>query len=346
MLLRYIKKIIQINIFPKKIKLSNKPKVFIFLAADYGNIGDIAITIAQEKFLMKYFNNYEIIKIPIKKTYNYYKYIRRNIKSNDIITIIGGGNLGDIYYGFELKRQFIIKKFKNNKIISFPQSIYFTETKFGNKIKRMTQKIYNDHPNLVLFSRESKTFDIMKQLFKNNKIYLVPDIVLSYDCDFNYNRENILLCFRNDCEQKINNDVKFKLVDSIIKKYKNQVIKTDTHINIKNNIDNLDDLFEKKLTEFSKAKLVITDRLHGMIFCVITRTPCIVLPNSNHKILKTYENWLNDIEWIKYFEELSIQEIMKQIEQYIKLEKIIGKPNFIQRFDSLIKECDCYERNC
>ena len=44
--------------------------IFIFLSADYGNLGDIAITFAQKKFLMDYFPDYNLFEIPISYTYN------------------------------------------------------------------------------------------------------------------------------------------------------------------------------------------------------------------------------------------------------------------------------------
>ena len=198
MILRSIKKFIQIYIFQKKIKLPNKPRIFIFLAADYGNIGDIAITYSQEQFIKKYFSNYSVIIIPLKQTYNYFKFLSKNICCEDIITTIGGGNMGDLYYGFEIKRQFIIKHFKKNKIISFPQSISFSNTKFGIKISEKSKKIYNSHNNLVLFARDSESFIKMKELFANNQVYLVPDIVLSYKCNIERIRDNITFCLRND----------------------------------------------------------------------------------------------------------------------------------------------------
>lgn len=53
---------------------------------------------------------------------------------------------------------------------------------------------------------------------------------------------------------------------------------------------------------FSKSQLVITDRLHGMIFAYITGTPAIVLPNSNFKVEKCYE-WIKDCGYIKFIKE-------------------------------------------
>ena len=47
----------------------------------------------------------------------------------------------------------------------------------------------------------------------------------------------------------------------------------------------------KKLKKFAKSKIVITDRLHGMIFAYLTQTPCIVFSNYNHKVKGVYD-WL------------------------------------------------------
>ena len=41
----------------------------------------------------------------------------------------------------------------------------------------------------------------------------------------------------------------------------------------------------KKFREFSERNLIITDRLHGMIFAAITGTPCVAMDNISHKIL-------------------------------------------------------------
>ena len=54
----------------KNIDNKNK-KIFIFLAADYGNLGDVAITYAQKMYLQNLFPKYQVIEIPLKETYKY-----------------------------------------------------------------------------------------------------------------------------------------------------------------------------------------------------------------------------------------------------------------------------------
>ncbi len=51
------------------------------------------------------------------------------------------------------------------------------------------------------------------------------------------------------------------------------------------------------LDRFAGSELVITDRLHGMVFAAVTETPCIVLNSRSHKIKGCYE-WLKDTGYI------------------------------------------------
>jgi pyruvyl transferase EpsI len=293
--------------------LKDELKILVTIAADYGNLGDLAITHAQIKFLSEQFPNYKIIKIDVEDTYKLIN-LKKLINSQDIITIIGGGNMGDLYENYEGRRRFIINLFPDNKILSFPQSIDFrTESSLKKSIK-----VYSKHQNLHIFARELQSFELMKKCFKNNHIYLVPDIVLSLEmAEPSYSREGIILCLRNDLEKRITNNQKKSLVLSIKEKYQ-KVTKYDTFINnfIKENAtEELDNIFDA----FKKAKVVITDRLHGMIFCAITKTPCVVLPNSNHKISGTYYKWLANLNNIIFVEEFDKEIILENINKLYKM---------------------------
>ena len=65
----------------------------------------------------------------------------------------------------------------------------------------------------------------------------------------------------------------------------------------------------KKFKQFKGAELVITDRLHCMIFCVITGTPCVAIDNSNKKISGVYNEWLGEINWVKFATDSDIDNI-------------------------------------
>lgn len=289
--------------YSSKFNKSNNPKVFIMLAGDYGNLGDIAITEAQKQFIKRILPTHEVIPIYLRETLKMVRTIKKIIQPHDIITIIGGGNMGDLYEGYENIRRNLIKSFPNNKIISFPQTIDFSNSVEGKKSFEKTVKYYNSHQNFHLFARESISHSTMEESFPNNTVKLTPDIVLSMKVENkkDFKREGIVLCLRDDSEISLKQDTK----DSLIKLIKNKfthVSFQDTHLGSETDNESFKSLqsaFYNLLNAFSQAELVITDRLHGMIFCVITGTPCIVLPNSNHKITGTYNDWLSDLDYIK-----------------------------------------------
>ena len=72
--------------------------------------------------------------------------------------------------------------------------------------------------------------------------------------------------------------------------------------------------------EFAGAKLVITDRLHGMVFCAITGTPCIVVDSKSPKVRGCYE-WIKNLDYIRFVDDTAqiseeFQKIPKQEHRY------------------------------
>ena len=101
-----------------------------------------------------------------------------------------------------------------------------------------------------------------------------------------------------------------------------KVEKTDTHAGG----SQLDEahcakLLTAKLTQFRSAKLVVTDRLHGMILCLLSGTPCLVLPNSNHKISQTQLDWLRDHPRLIFLELEEINSISESINKLLSVPK-------------------------
>lgn len=118
----------------------------------------------------------------------------------------------------------------------------------------------------------------------------IPDIVL-YINDLEIRKKNhrdgVLLCFRDDLEKVISGVEIMRVIDRL----KQQGLtygKTSTlaHNSVSKKHRNSELL--KKWGEFSSAKLVITDRLHGMIFAVITGTPCLAIDNLSCKVSGVY----------------------------------------------------------
>lgn len=279
-----------------------KNQIYIFLAADYGNLGDVAITYAQTKFLETNTNS-QVIEIPISQSLEGLWFVKKNIKPGDIVTTVGGGNMGELYDQIEYIRQLVFKFFPDNKIISFPQTYDFTDTNEGQKALAKARKYYAIPKDLTLVAREKVSYELMKTNFPQARVILTPDIVLSLDeSEPKIKREGALICLRNDKEKSLSDEQNTYIIDQVKAKY-DQVEYYDTHIGGSNlSLAKRKEELNKIWSSFRGAELVITDRLHGMIFCYITQTPCIVFQNNNHKVLGTYD-WIKQNDFVRLMEE-------------------------------------------
>ena len=252
------------------------------------------------------------------------------------------GNIGNIYLNGEQRRRDVISSFSKNKIISFPQSIDFENTDIGQKEFEKSIKIYGNHTNLTIFSREEKSYKIMKSHFKN-KVKLVPDTVMYLskliNNDKSIERENVLICFRDDKEKVTAKSITCNFIDLLaIHDYKNIEISDTVLGNLTFEPQEKNELFKKTLNKFRTAKFVITDRLHGMIFALITKTPCIAFNNSNKKISSTYNTWLKDIPYIKFLESFEELAILNHIQEFAKLKDEDFNVDFSSQFEPLFDE--------
>lgn len=313
--------------------------VFIIGAVEYENLGDQAIVMAQREFIHSCLPDYDIIEIREDLFGHVRSELRRLIKPESILTIPGGGNMGDLWFDDEKRRRCIIQDYPDNKIIVFPQTIDYSETEKGKKCLEESIKIYNSHRNLTLCAREQVSYDRMRRYYPKCRIIRIPDIVLSYIPKLNQERMNVLVCLRDDKEKKTSPLLLDEVRDAA-KKTGFQYKYTDTIASSYVFRKDRDEFVSKKLKEFSAANLVITDRLHGMIFSAITETPCLVLPNGNHKVKGVYDLWLSDCPYIQYREELKAEDIVEMYDfiRQLKMEYRFDMARFNKLKEVLMNE--------
>lgn len=205
-----------------------------------------------------------------------------------------------------------------------PQTITFkTEEE-----KEKSIEIYSKVKDLSIITREEYSYKTAKEIFKNSKIYLTPDSVLYledfYEERFNKKREGVLFLLRKDQERTISKNISER-IEKILDKLNLNYTFGDTIIKSKGKINKKTrDLFCRKLIkEISDKKIVITDRLHGMILSIITNTPVMVFGSSTKKTVGSLK-WLKHLEYISFIEdENDIENIEKEIKRLksLKIEK-------------------------
>lgn len=338
-----LKSEIRAEFFPDTVESLHKykdvKKIFVFLCGFYQNMGDMAITYSQEYFLKTNFPDYKVILVPSNKTYHWMKEIKKITNEDDIITILGGGNMYEIYESLENARRFIIRKFPNNPVISFPQTMDFSDTFYGNYRLKKTVKTYNKNKNLKIFARERKSYDKMKRCL-NGDVGLCPDIVLYLNkAEPRAERSGVLCCLRSDKEMLLSSKQRDDVRNALVKKYADVVFKDTVDVTLEEcSPENFRNTLESFWKLLKTKKVVVTDRLHCMIFCAVTGTPCIVFDNSNNKISGVLNEWLPDCDFIKMCDKPDTEKLLEDVETLMKLDS----ENFVnpcskENFEPLIK---------
>lgn len=278
--------------------------VWVIGLPEYNNLGDCAIGYATINFIKNNFHNIDVITLTEKECFAKWNKIKKTVQKNDLILLQGGGNITDVYPDQQRIRKKVLKTFKDNRVIIMPQTVYFTETAYGERQKRSIYRSFCRCKNLTLACREKYTYSWVQENFKDINSILVPDIVFSLQyIEKNIERKGIILCVRNDCESSWAMDC-LPQIKELCLKFDQDVKFSDTVIKENVTVVQYKQAIMNKLDEFAGAKLIITDRLHGVIFSSITRTPCIAIDNFNHKIRGTCQ-WLSEWECVSYVRDFS-----------------------------------------
>lgn len=279
----------------------NPNMVFLVYTPTHTNLGDHAIALAEMTILDELGIGYTEITQPEIHKLKEFGLLR--LFNNTKIFINGGGNLGTLWFSVEEAFRSIMIAAPKADILIFPSTIYYEDTDLGKEEFKNSKKVYNKHKNLTLYARETISYEIMKNAYNNVK--LVPDMVFYINkCEENVVRDGAVLCLRNDLEKTLCEEDEILIYKQLQQLFGDNITKTDMYAPYKVSTENRNQELIKKFEQFRSAKLVITDRLHCMIFCVITGTPCIVVNSKSPKVKGCYE-WVKDFEYIKFADKLS-----------------------------------------
>jgi pyruvyl transferase EpsI len=323
----------------EKFQGKNQPRLILLGSPDSSNLGDHAIAEAEKKFFKEQFPDIDYIEVSLR----HLKYEKENIKDlindQDIILIHGGGFLGNLWIEAEEMVRSIIKEFPKNKIIVMPQTIFFDERFNKEEELKKSKNIYKKHNNITFFLREKQSYNFMKENFDSKiDIRLVPDIVTYLEVKNKIARnKDLLMCFRSD-KEKIDHSNTVDKIRDIINEKKISVDYTDTVLENEVTEETREYYLDKKFTQFQSYKLVITDRLHGMIFSLITGTPCIALNNASGKVLGVYE-WIKNTPYIYCVDNPSQEELETLVDSLLSIDYVdYDNELVIKNFEPLINE--------
>ena len=301
------------------------------------NLGDHAIVLAEQQLLETLgISYYELTANMIDRIERLFGLFT---PMNHLIVVPGGGFLGALWPKEEHRFRRILEAFDKQKVLVFPQTITFDmDSKEGYDFFLDSYQAYQRCKDLTIFAREENSYAFMKRNMPDVCVELVPDIVTVLNCEHPHTeRTGVLFCLRSDKEKVLKSDDERYLEAVVRAHYPYETIShTDTELAYCVSVANRKVEVEKKLVQFSKSKLVITDRLHGMVFAAITNTPCIAMGNINGKVKRVYR-WIENNSYVKYIN--SVKEF-KSIINSFDLEKechYVG-PTLEQEFAPLLEK--------
>jgi len=243
----------------------------------------------------------------------------------------GGGNLGDIYEPHMQPRYKLLKEFPEREIIQLPQSIHFAD--------RAAAKVFRDrvveHGQFKLIVRDHASLRTAIEDLGCEDAVLLPD------CAFAMGQlgrtkpieAEYLYMMREDVERvevgidalRINypgpkhdwltepfNTNRRSYSALLGALYNGKVTRADLRVSQHNAVAWR--RARRGMDLLSKGKLVICDRLHVHILCVLMNIPHVALDNSYRKIHNFIEAWMEDCPLVH--KAANVDDVKKFLEEF------------------------------
>lgn len=243
---------------------------------------------------------YKLIQaFSLKNFLNSLKSIVKAVKYSDIIIIGGGGILQDKYFSYRPLSTLlpaILGYIFNKPVYGYSLGVYH----FKHWFNRNLFKLFYDNLSLIGV-RDVSSLDNTHRYLKTkdfSKIHLMPDSALAFPIDSlktNQPEDYIVLVAREVFNQKIKelsktliyagkkfNTTHYKLIC-----FEDIISETDLFINLTNELLSIDNSLHIEIIKFpsvdyyfeciSKAKLIISGRLHGCVSSYIISKPVLGL---------------------------------------------------------------------
>lgn len=266
---------------------STESKIVLFGTSAHGNLGDQAIAISEMDFLSKIAHKRKVIEIPMPLLKTHRRKIKNCIGKKDTVIISGGGWMGNLWIHNEITIREIVEDYINNRVIIFPQTLYYIEDEIGRQTASDTKKLFDRHNNLILTVRDYKSFNFAKNnlgFIPNKNLLFCPDMVvygtLAPQNIDTFDKKKAIVCLRSDIEKKHNTES----IKSILHEVGYTISETTTVINKLIPMSKRNQIVEEKIHELGRAAVVVTDRLHAMLFSLLAGTPCIAFDNTTGKV--------------------------------------------------------------
>lgn len=309
------------------------PIFYLLNIPSHGNMGDQLIAYAEENFFNDNFSENRVEYFSTGELECGVELLKPIIASEDIIFITGGGFLGDVYPEEERRFHDVMRLFPNNRIILLPQTFsYYKNSKSIKKAIALQMKC----ERLVITVRETSSYNCLQSHFNNAEIKLLPDMATYLNLsNLEYQRSGVIICSRNDKEKEKQSSFVFDSVSEWTKRNNIPIRFVDTQKPYSVRAESREDEIDKLVEEFASSRLVVTDRLHGMLYSIITGTPVLAIDNTTHKVSGAFYDWFKDFSYVRLYSEAT--SIYKELDTLFQMGgQKYDNQSFINNLKSII----------
>lgn len=279
----------------KKFKRKGNAIFYVGIPA-HGNLGDLAQGVCIRRWLKKNYPDRQVIEVETNALVNTpFSLLKKMVglyEPDDMIVYQSGYTTTDLGGFADEMHRAVMRVLPNAKMLMLPQTIFFQ----SKDNERRTAECYNSMKHLLFLARDRVSFEKAKQMFPDIPVIQFPDIVTTLigNYSFNYNRDGIMFCCRDDGEKYYSDEEIAKLISKCEKLCK--VARTDTTKSGKTAdiVRNAENLIMDEIDLYAHYKLVITDRYHGTILSLVAGTPVIIIKTTDHKVI-TGAEWFNGV---------------------------------------------------
>ncbi|GJL84024.1 MAG: exopolysaccharide biosynthesis protein [marine bacterium B5-7] len=274
---------------------------------NHPNVGDSAIWVGECEFLAQHgFKPDYVCEID-----TYSKSALANAIGDGTIFIHGGGNFGDLWPEHQVFREQLLNDFPDNPIVQLPQGIHFN-SKYN---LQRTKDLFQQYQNFTLFVRDSISLDIAHSDL-GIPAMLCPDLAFWCNPEQVVGSASVpcIWLVRNDKESaeahtvpdqngvmvydwNIDNDTDLiRQNNELRKQYVSANGCQQTQESIKKQFAKIySDLALERLHRgcqaLARGRSVITERLHGHVFCLLLGIPHKIIDTRYGKIRQFIDTW-------------------------------------------------------
>ena len=241
----------------------------------------------------------------------------RRLGPDGVIVINGGGNLGDVWQRHQQLRELVIKDFPTHAIVQLPQTVHFVEA----EALAQARAIFDAHPRLTVLVRDEPSLELARNTFRCTTL-LCPDAAfyLGPLARPRTPHSDIMWLRREDREAVLEFDAHaergivvgdwLEADESSVQRLRGwiepMVARAPAALAFAEPIvgtlydTQAQDRLEAGCLLLAQGEVVITDRLHAHILCLLMEIPQVLLDNSYGKVKRFHDCWTAAVESVTW----------------------------------------------